>query len=132
MPTNPEYKNLFEEIKEFFRKTFQIAQQSGIAKDQIILDPGIGFGKKLEHNLKIIRELSFLQEFNCPILAGPSRKSFIEKITGLAAEERLEGTAAAAGVCVQQGAHILRVHDVQFFRRYCDVLDAILMERRQR
>jgi dihydropteroate synthase len=126
MPVNPEYKDLFGEIKEFFKQTLQMADK----KVQIILDPGIGFGKKLEHNLSIIRELSFLQEFNRPILAGPSRKSFIGKITGLPAEERLEGTAAAAAICVQQGAHILRVHDVRFFRRFCDVLDAIPMERR--
>lgn len=126
MPANPEYKDLFGEIKEFFKQTLHTASEAGVSKDQIVLDPGIGFGKKLEHNLEIIRHLSFLQEFDCPILAGPSRKSFIEKITGLSAEERLEGTAAAAGVCVQQGAHILRVHDVQFFRRYCDVLDAIM------
>jgi dihydropteroate synthase len=125
MPANPEYTDLFGEIKEFFKQTLRMADK----KIQIILDPGIGFGKKLEHNLKIIRELSFLQEFNLPILAGPSRKSFIGKITGLPAEQRLEGTAAAAAVCIQQGAHILRVHDVQFFRRFCDVLDAI-MERR--
>jgi len=125
MPADPHYDNLFADIKTFFYETFLIAEKAGCSKEQIILDPGIGFGKKLEHNLKIIRELSFLQEFGCPILAGPSRKSFIGKIGGLPPEERLEGTAAAAGVCIAQGAHILRVHDVQFFRRYCDVLDAI-------
>ena len=126
MPSNPHYDDLFAEIQSFFRETFSIAEAKGIAKEQIILDPGIGFGKTLEHNLEIIRHLSFLQEFGHPILAGPSRKSFIGKITGLPADERLEGTAAAAGICIEQGAHILRVHDVQFFRRYCDVLDAIL------
>jgi dihydropteroate synthase len=126
MPVDPHYDDLFADIQAFFHETFRIAEMAGVAKEQIILDPGIGFGKKLEHNLQIIRKLSFLEEFGCPVLAGPSRKSFIGKITGLPAGERLEGTAAAAGVCVQQGAHILRVHDVQFFRRYCDVLDAIL------
>jgi dihydropteroate synthase len=126
MPADPEYTDLFSEILDFFQETYRIAATESIAREQLILDPGIGFGKKLHHNLNIIRNLSFLKELNAPILVGPSRKSFLGKITGLPASERLEGTAAAAGVCIQQGAHILRVHDVQFFRRYCDVLDELL------
>jgi dihydropteroate synthase len=126
MPADPEYKNLFSEILDFFHETYRIAAEQNILREQLIVDPGVGFGKKLQHNLSIIRNLSFLKELNAPIVVGPSRKSFIEKITGLPPSDRLEGTAAAAGVCIQQGAHILRVHDVQFFRRYCDVLDAIL------
>jgi dihydropteroate synthase len=126
MPADPEYVNLKEEILEFFQETFRIAANAGLSMDRVIVDPGIGFGKKLEHNLEIIRYLSFLQPLNCPILAGPSRKSFIQKLTGLPAENRLEGTAAAAAFCLQQGAHILRVHDVLFFRRFCDVFDALL------
>jgi dihydropteroate synthase len=126
MPADPEYQDLPGEILAFFDETFRIAIQNGVKQEQIIVDPGIGFGKKLDHNLEIIKGLSFLQKTGCPILVGPSRKSFIEKITGLPAAERLEGTAAAASICIQQGAHILRVHDVQFFRRYCDVLDQLL------
>jgi dihydropteroate synthase len=126
MPADPEYQDLPGEILAFFDETFRIAIQNGVKQEQIIVDPGIGFGKKLDHNLEIIKSLSFLQKTGCPILVGPSRKSFIEKITGLPAAERLEGTAAAASICIQQGAHILRVHDVQFFRRYCDVLDQLL------
>jgi dihydropteroate synthase len=126
MPSNPQYTNLKKEIEEFFEETFQIADKSGINRDQMILDAGIGFGKNLEHNLEIIRDLSFLHEFKRPILAGPSRKSFIQKITGLPAESRLEGTAAVAAICLVQGAHILRVHDVRFFRRFCDVFDVLL------
>lgn len=126
MPANPEYTDLFGDIVRFFEETFRIAEHGGVQREQIVVDPGIGFGKKLEHNLKIIRNLSFLQELGCPVLAGPSRKSFIERITGLPSSERLEGTAAAAAVCVQQGAHLLRVHDVRFFRRFCDVLDELL------
>jgi dihydropteroate synthase len=125
MPSNTEYENLFGEILDFFLQTFRIADKAGIS-NQIIIDPGIGFGKKLEHNVQIIQQLSFLEELNRPILVGPSRKSFIEKITGLPVSERLEGTAAAASICLQQGAHILRVHDVKFFRRFCDVLDRLL------
>ena len=126
MPAQPQYEDLFGEIRSFFDETFRIASEHHIEKHQLILDPGIGFGKQLEHNLAIIKNLSFLDNLDCPILAGPSRKSFIEKLTGLPANERLEGTAAAVGVCIQQGAHIARVHDAGFFRRYCDVLDALL------
>lgn len=128
MPSNPEYQDLPAEVLHFFRETFRIAHKAGIAEEQIVVDPGIGFGKKLKHNLKLIRELSFLNVLGRPILVGPSRKSFIEKITGLPPAERLEGSAASVGVCILQGAQIIRVHDVRFFRRYCDVLDAILGE----
>jgi dihydropteroate synthase len=126
MPSDPQYTDLKKQILEFFEETFAIAEKAGINRDQIIVDPGIGFGKKLEHNLEIIRELSFLRELKRPILAGPSRKSFIQKITGLPAESRLEGTAAAGAMCLVQGAHMLRVHDVRFFRRFCDVFDVLL------
>lgn len=126
MPANPHYDDLFEDILQFFHETLRAADAAGLPRDRVVVDPGIGFGKNLEHNLQIIRGLSFLQPLGCPILAGPSRKSFIGKITGLPAEERLEGTAAAAAVCVQQGAHILRVHDVRFMRRFCDVFDEIV------
>jgi dihydropteroate synthase len=126
MPKDPEYKDLFGEILLFFDQTFSIASKHGLDRSKIVVDPGIGFGKRLEHNLELIKNLSFLKQLGCPVLAGPSRKSFIEKLTGLPPSERLEGTAAAAGVCIQEGAHILRVHDVRFFRRYCDVLDALM------
>jgi len=126
MPSNPEYQDLFHEILLFFRETFRMAESAGINADQMIVDPGIGFGKALDHNLKIMKELNFLNELGRPILAGPSRKSFIGKITGQTSEERLEGTAAAVGCCVLQGAHIIRVHDAAFFRPYCDVLDSII------
>ena len=126
MPANPHYEDLFGEIMHFFHDTFRIAETAGVTRDRIVVDPGIGFGKNLDHNLRLIRGLSFLQTLECPVLAGPSRKSFIGKITGLPAEQRLEGAAAAAAICVQQGAHILRVHDVAFMRRFCDVLDELV------
>jgi dihydropteroate synthase len=126
MPSNPEYQDLFREILLFFRETLGVADSAGIKRDQIIVDPGIGFGKALDHNLRIMKELNFLNELERPILVGPSRKSFIEKITGQRADDRLEGTAAAVGCCVLQGAHVIRVHDAEFFRPYCDVLDSII------
>ena len=126
MPANPEYKDLFGDILSFFEDTLSMATAAGVSRDQIVLDPGIGFGKKLEHNLRILNGLKFLQPLDRPILVGPSRKSFIAGITGLPPEERLEGTAAAVAASVIHGAQIVRVHDVLFFRRFCDVLDAIL------
>jgi len=128
MPADPQYQDLFGEILSFFRETLLTAEKAGIRRERIIVDPGIGFGKQVEHNLRILNGLSFLKELDRPVLAGPSRKSFIGKLTGLAAEDRLEGTAAAVGACVQNGAQIIRVHDAGYFRRYCDVLDAILCE----
>jgi dihydropteroate synthase len=127
MPSSPTYRNLLEDIRNFFRETLQRADAAGVRRDQIILDPGIGFGKTLEHNLTVIKNLSLLRDFGRPILAGPSRKSFIGKITGLPAEERIEGTAAAVAVCILQGAHIIRAHDVLFFKRFCEVLDPLLL-----
>jgi dihydropteroate synthase len=125
MPPDPEYQDLFGEILAFFRETFRIADKAEIRSEQIVIDPGIGFGKSLEHNLKIMKQLTFLNELNRPVLVGPSRKSFIGKITGQSVDNRLEGTAAAIGFCISQGAHMVRVHDVGFFRNYCAVLDAI-------
>lgn len=125
MPAQPHYTNLFGEITDFFHQTLRWTDAAGIDGKQIILDPGIGFGKTLDHNIQIIRHLSFLKKFNCPVLVGPSRKSFIGKLTGLESKDRLEGTAAAVAVCLQQGAQIIRVHDVHFFRRFCDVMDAL-------
>jgi dihydropteroate synthase len=126
MPRAPEYADLFGEILAFFGETMGTAEAAGVRREQMILDPGIGFGKSLEDHLKIISGLSFLNKLDRPVLVGPSRKSFIEKITGLDSEQRLEGTAAAAAFCLINGAHILRVHDVQFFHRFAMVMDRIL------
>lgn len=126
MPKDPHYRDLLADIHEYFTQTIRIAADHGINKDRLVLDPGIGFGKKLEHNLQIMNQLPFLSDLGCAVLVGPSRKSFISKITGQDPENRLEGTAAAIGICVQNGAHIIRVHDVAFFRAYCDVLDAVI------
>lgn len=126
MPTEIHYNDLFGEILEFFQETLRLADAAGIKSDQIVVDPGIGFGKLLQHNLQILNHLEFLQPLNKPILVGPSRKSFIGKITGLPPEERLDGSAAAAAVSVMHGAHIVRVHDIAFMRHLCDVLDQIV------
>jgi dihydropteroate synthase len=130
MQIAPYYKNLLSEIKEFLAERMHIAESAGIKKENIIIDPGIGFGKTLEHNLSLIKHLNFLEELDRPILVGISRKAFIGKILDLPPHERLEGTIAAGLLSMQQGAHILRVHDVAALKRAVQVAEAIMLDRR--
>ena len=123
MQQNPVYQDVLGEIKSFFQKQIVAAQKAGI--QQIIIDPGIGFGKTVEHNLQILKHLESFKTLGCPILVGPSRKSFIGTITGLPVNERLEGTIAAVTVAVMNGANIVRVHDVKECRRAIQIVDAI-------
>lgn len=111
MQKNPQYKDVVADIKKFFKEKIAIAKKNGL-KD-VIIDPGIGFGKTTEHNLQIIKRLNEFKELGCPILIGPSRKTFIGKITGLDVNERLEGTLAAVAISVMNGANIVRVHNVK-------------------
>lgn len=111
MQLNPTYDNVLLEIKNFFLKQIQFAEDRGVKS--IILDPGIGFGKTLEHNLKIIANLESFAELEKPLLAGISRKSMIGALLdGRSTEGRLAGTLAAHYHCMQKGAKIIRVHDV--------------------
>ncbi|HWP81234.1 MAG TPA: dihydropteroate synthase [Bacteroidota bacterium] len=123
MQVNPSYTDVVAEVVEFLRKRIEFARARGI--DQVIVDPGIGFGKTLEHNLRLIKELDALRSLDVPILVGTSRKSFIGTILGLPVEERLEGTAAAVAASILNGAHIVRVHDVKAMKRVAAVADAI-------
>ncbi len=125
MQKNPQYTDLIEEIIDYLNKGITIAHQAGIRDQQIVIDPGIGFGKKLQDNLTIIRELRQFQPLNCPILVGPSRKSFIGDILGLPVDQRLEGTIAASAACILNGANILRVHDVKQIKRAAVITDKI-------
>ncbi len=114
MQNSPQYEDVVEEIFQFFQKQIVFAQQNGIDSSRIILDPGIGFGKTLQHNLQIIKELSAFKVLNRPILIGLSRKSMIGALTGnQVPQNRLAGTLAADMAAVQNGASILRVHDVE-------------------
>ncbi len=121
MQENPIYTDVVAEIKGFLRERISAALSRGIAPEQIAVDPGIGFGKKLEHNLEILWRLEEFLELGRPVLVGPSRKSFIGEILGLPVEERLEGTLAACAVAVVRGADIVRVHDVLPARRAVDL-----------
>jgi dihydropteroate synthase len=123
MQQNPQYNNLIEDLIVFFRTQINTARNDHI--EQIIIDPGIGFGKTLEHNLQILKQLITFKSLGCPLLVGPSRKSFIGAITGLTVKERVEGTIAAVTIAVMNGADIVRVHDVKECKRALQIVDAI-------
>ncbi len=112
MQVAPAYNNVVAEICAFFQERTSWMQSQGIAQERIILDPGIGFGKTLEHNLAILRHVAAFKQLGFPVLIGHSRKSFFEKLLGTPVEERDSPTAVVSALCVQQGADILRVHDV--------------------
>ncbi|MBI5026693.1 MAG: dihydropteroate synthase [Nitrospirae bacterium] len=129
MQLNPSYDALIPEIMDYFNYSIKIAMNAGIPEDLIIIDPGIGFGKTVEHNLEIIKRLGEFSSIKKPILIGPSRKSFIGKVLGdLPVNERLEGTAAAVAIAILNGANIIRVHDVKAMARVAKVADAIVRQ----
>ena len=113
MQNNPEYKDAVTEIKKYLEKRAAFAVGYGIKKEQITLDPGIGFGKRLEDNLEIIKNIETFKKSGYPVLIGHSRKSFLELITGRNTEERLASSLAAGLMSAAYGADILRVHDVK-------------------
>jgi dihydropteroate synthase len=126
MQIEPRYDDVVGEISDFLRERAEVAIEAGAAPSDIMIDPGIGFGKTLDHNLEIIRRLRELRSLGYPVVLGPSRKSFIGKILDLTVEERLEGTAAAVALGITGGADILRVHDVREMVRVARVADAII------
>ena len=123
MQQNPTYQDMLGEITAFFREQITKARKEGI--QHIIIDPGIGFGKTVEHNLQILKHLGVFKTLGCPVLVGPSRKSFIGVITGESVKERLDGTLAAVTVAIINGTNIVRVHDVKECKRAIQVVDAI-------
>ena len=125
MQINPQYDDLMGEIYSWLDQGIQLALQAGVAEAKIVVDPGIGFGKRPKDNLIILRRLHELKGLGYPILIGPSRKSFIGEVLGLPVGERLEGTAAAVALGVARGAKILRVHDVKQMRRVAQMAYAI-------
>jgi dihydropteroate synthase len=133
MQNNPDYDDLMTEIRDYLAARAAFAIEQGVEKDKIILDPGIGFGKTVEHNLIIINHLNKIADLGFPVLVGPSRKSFIQKILSQGEECSVEadhiyteyGTLAAAAISVIRGAHIVRVHDVEKAKAFFKVFDAI-------
>ncbi len=132
MQADPRYRDVVAEIGEFFEERIAYAERSGIRRERIILDPGIGFGKTPAHNLEILRRLREFQRFGLPVMVGASRKSFIGSVLSslpilapLPPEERLEGSLAVAALAVANGASYLRVHDVQATARAVALAEAI-------
>ena len=121
-----EYKDLLPDIFASLRGSAEQAEAAGVARENIILDPGIGFGKTAEHNLEIMRRLTEFRELGFPLLMGTSRKSTIGLVLDLPVEERLAGTAATVALSVAGGADIVRVHDVREMARVCRMSDAIV------
>jgi dihydropteroate synthase len=126
MQQNPSYEDLMGEIAFALRSAVKRAREAGIGEDQIILDPGLGFGKTMEHNLAILRHLPELGILGRPVMIGASRKSFIGKVLDLPLDDRLEGTLATAAYAVAQGARMLRVHEVRPVLRTVRMVEACL------
>ena len=126
MQKNPNYFDLIKEIKSFFSKQIEFAIKNGINRKNIILDPGIGFGKGLNDNFEIIGKLDQICDMGYPVLVGPSRKSFIGEVLNLSVNERLEGSLAAANACLMNGAKIIRVHDVNETKKSLSIIEKII------
>ena len=113
MQRQPQYDNVVTEVYEFLRGRIVAVEDAGIGRERIVVDPGFGFGKTLEHNLALLRELEKLAGLGVPVLAGLSRKSMLGALTGQDVEHRVHASVAAALLAVQRGANIVRVHDVR-------------------
>lgn len=125
MQIDPQYEDVVDEVKTFLSDVIYGAEQAGIERSKIIVDPGIGFGKTVDHNLRLIKDLRAMESLGVPILIGLSRKSFISKLLGSGEERREVGTQAAVAAAAFNGAHIVRVHDVERTRETLKLVDAI-------
>ena len=112
MQDDPRYSDVVADVREYLVRQVEVCRAAGIASDRLVLDPGFGFGKRLEHNLTLLRELPVLAALGSPLLVGLSRKSVIGQVTGRDVDGRVSGSVAAALLAVQRGAAIVRVHDV--------------------
>jgi dihydropteroate synthase len=126
MQDAPSYDDVVDDVKAFLAERVQFALDAGIREDRIWVDPGIGFGKTLEHNLELLRRLGELRDLGRPICIGTSRKSFIGKITGRDVDDRIGGTIASNVLARAGGADVFRVHDVRAVREALQVADAVL------
>ncbi|MGN6216561.1 MAG: dihydropteroate synthase [Solirubrobacterales bacterium] len=126
MQDDPRYDDVVAEVKAFLAARLEAAVEAGIAEEQVWLDPGIGFGKTLTHNAELLRRLGELRQLGRPLVVGTSRKSFIGRIDGSSAGERLGGTIASSLLAAAEGAEVLRVHDVAEMRQALTMAAAIL------
>jgi len=128
MQANPQYTDIVTEVKNFLQQRVQIAEAWGISKDRLVIDPGFGFGKTLQHNLTLLNRLDKFTELDVPVLAGLSRKSMLGAITGNAVHHRLHESVAAALLAVIKGARIVRVHDVKASKDALAVYHAMIQQ----
>jgi len=125
MQQSPRYADVVPEVRNYLQKRISAAEQAGITRERMVVDPGFGFGKALDHNLELLRRLDEIAALGVPVLAGLSRKSMIGTLTGRDASDRLAGSVAAALFAVQRGAAIVRVHDVAATRDALAVWGAV-------
>jgi dihydropteroate synthase len=129
MQADPHYEDVVSEVAAFFNDRFQRLRACGVAAEQIVFDPGIGFGKTAEHNLLLLGALARLAGLDRPVLVGASRKSFMGRLPGAAANDRLAASLACACAAVQAGAQIVRAHDVAETVQAIRMTEAILARR---
>ncbi len=125
MQRQPRYRDVVEDVRDFLREAAEAAEAAGIARSRILLDPGLGFGKTVAHNLTVMRRLDRLVSLGYPVVIGPSRKSFIGRTLGAAVDERLAGTLACVAAAQRTGVHMVRVHDVRETAQLIRMLRAI-------
>jgi dihydropteroate synthase len=126
MQADPTYDDVVDDVKAFLAERLRVAVDAGVQEERVWLDPGIGFGKTLEHNLELLRRLGELRELGRPLVVGASRKSFIGKVDGSSVEDRVGGSIASAVLAAAEEADVLRVHDVVETRQALTVADAVL------
>jgi dihydropteroate synthase len=125
MQKNPQYKNIISEVKDFLQQRINAAKAVGIPQDRLVIDPGFGFGKTLQHNLELLNQLDKFTTLGVPVLAGLSRKSMLGAITGNSVDHRIHESIAAALLAVVKGAKIIRVHDVRASKEALAVYNAM-------
>lgn len=125
MQVRPQYEDVVAEINTFFTERIANMEQQGIDRYRIVIDPGIGFGKSLEHNLAILRNIKAFKVHGCPVLIGHSRKSFLGQLLDIPVSERDCPSAVVSAFCVLQGVNVLRVHDIRATRQAVEVITAL-------
>ncbi len=126
MQREPRYEDVVREVRDFLAERAEFAVSAGVKPENIIVDPGIGFGKTLDHNLTLLRDLGVIVELGFPVLVGASRKRFLGEITGVeAAKDRVFGTVATTVLAYERGASLFRVHDVRANREALAVAEAV-------
>lgn len=125
MQVDPHYDDLLKEIGDYLSRSIEIAVEAGVKKENVIIDPGIGFGKRIEDNFILIKNLEYFRALGQPLLIGPSRKSFLWKTLNVSTDETLEATAAAAAASVLSGADLIRAHDVKEISKAIEIADLI-------